>query len=77
VNLYEAKTQLSRLVDRASQGERIVIAKAGHPAAMLVPLGPETPLEPRKFGQNFLGITYMAPDWDAPMSEEELAEWGV
>ncbi|MFC1735676.1 type II toxin-antitoxin system Phd/YefM family antitoxin [Candidatus Hydrogenedentota bacterium] len=36
-NIHEAKTHLSRLVERASQGEEIVIAKAGKPMAKLVP----------------------------------------
>lgn len=40
VNIHEAKTHLSRLVDRAEAGEEIVIARAGKPAARLVPLAP-------------------------------------
>ncbi|HEV3076061.1 MAG TPA: type II toxin-antitoxin system prevent-host-death family antitoxin, partial [Thermoanaerobaculia bacterium] len=36
-NLYEAKTSLSRLVDRAARGEEIILAKAGKPLAKLVP----------------------------------------
>jgi prevent-host-death family protein len=39
LNLYEAKTQLSKLVERAAAGEEIVIAKAGKPMARLVALG--------------------------------------
>lgn len=78
VNIYEAKTQLSSLVQRAANGEEIVIAKAGQPLARIVAMPePEKKPERRKFGQNFLGITYMAPDWDAPMTEEELAKWGL
>ena len=38
VNLYEAKTKLSQLVERAAAGESIVIAKAGRPLARLVPI---------------------------------------
>jgi prevent-host-death family protein len=38
VNIYDAKTHLSELVDRAAAGEEIVIAKAGRPTARLVPL---------------------------------------
>lgn len=38
VSLYQAKTQLSRLVDRAAEGEEIVISKSGRPRARLVPL---------------------------------------
>ena len=37
VNIYEAKTQLSRLLEQMNAGEEIVIAKAGHPIARLVP----------------------------------------
>lgn len=76
VNLYEAKTQLSSLVERAANGEEIVIAKAGKPMARLVPASVQSQRK-RTWGQNLLGITYMAPDWDAPLSEEELKEWGM
>jgi len=68
VNLYNAKTHLSRLVERAGAGEEIVIAKAGKPKAKLVPY--DEPAKKRRIGgQNLLGITYMAPDWDAPMMQ--------
>lgn len=78
INLYEAKTQLSSLVERAAKGEEIVIAKAGKPMARLVSAEGEQKTQPRRTsGQNFLGITYMAEDWDAPLSEEELKEWGL
>lgn len=63
VNLYEAKTQLSNLVDRAAKGEEIIIAKAGKPLARLTAANPPTkPM--RKFGQNVMGISFHAPDWD-------------
>jgi prevent-host-death family protein len=68
VNIYAAKTQLSALVEKAAQGEEIVIAKAGKPMAKLVPLEQKV-LAPRKFGQNLLGITYVAPDFDAPLQD--------
>lgn len=38
VNIHEAKTQLSRYVDQAAQGEEVIIARAGKPVARLVPL---------------------------------------
>ncbi len=38
VNVYEAKTQLSRLLDRALEGEEVVIARAGRPLVRLVPV---------------------------------------
>jgi prevent-host-death family protein len=78
VNIYDAKTKFSELVERAAAGEEIIIAKAGKPKARLVPLKPaEQKLKPRKFGQNYLGVTYISPDFDAPMTDEELAEWGM
>ena len=59
LNLYEAKTQLSKLVERAAAGEEIVIAKAGKPMAKLVPLG----RKPLRSG--FLkGKVWMADDFD-------------
>ncbi|HEX6633276.1 MAG TPA: type II toxin-antitoxin system prevent-host-death family antitoxin [Usitatibacter sp.] len=48
VNIHEAKTHLSRLVERVQAGEEIVIAKAGRPAARLVPI--ETGSRPVKIG---------------------------
>ncbi|HXR38317.1 MAG TPA: type II toxin-antitoxin system prevent-host-death family antitoxin [Terracidiphilus sp.] len=76
VNLYEAKTQLSSLVDRAARGEEIVIAKAGKPMARLVPPAPEAQV-PRKPGQNLLDITYIADDFDAPLPEDVLRDFGL
>jgi prevent-host-death family protein len=51
INLYEAKTQLSKLVDEAANGGTIIIAKDGKPMARLVPLGDTTERQPRKLGQ--------------------------
>lgn len=64
VNLYDAKTNLSKLVDRAAAGEEIIIAKAGKPKAKLVPYRAG---KKRRFGQNLLGITYIADDFDGPL----------
>ena len=75
LNIYEAKTHLSALVEQAAKGEEIVIAKAGKPLAKLVPLE-KTALAPRVPGQNLLGITYLAPDWDDPLPEEILRDFG-
>jgi len=77
-NIYEAKTSLSKLVQQAVDGEEIVIAKYGKPMVKLVPVQPKKKkLKQREFGKNFLGITYIAPDFDAPLSDEELSEWGL
>ena len=51
VNLYEAKTQLSRLVDEVANGDTIIIAKAGKPMAKLAPIGSTSRKRPRKLGQ--------------------------
>lgn len=67
VNLYEAKTNLSRLVDRAAAGEEIVIAKAGRPVARLVPVSRRT--EPRSLGL-LKGRVRVSDDFDAPLPEE-------
>ncbi len=64
VNLYEAKTNLSRLVERAAAGEEFVIAKAGRPLARLVPLGKQ--LGPRPLGL-LAGQVRIADDFDDPL----------
>jgi prevent-host-death family protein len=74
LNIYEAKTHLSALVEKAARGEEIVIAKAGKPMAKLVPLEPKA-RAPRTFGQNALKITYIAPDFDAPLPEDILRDF--
>jgi len=76
VNLYETKTHLSSLVDRAAMGEEIVIAKSGKPMARLIALADE-PKQPRKPGGNLLGITYIADDFDAPLPEDVLQDFGL
>ena len=70
VNLYEAKTHLSKLVERAARGEEVVIAKAGQPKARLVPLVPSR--RPRKPGA-WRGRVVIGPDFDAPLPEDLLA----
>ncbi len=63
-NLYEAKTALSRLVDRAAAGEEIIIAKAGSPRAKLIPA--RLPHQRRKPG-GWEGRVRIAKDFDAPL----------
>jgi prevent-host-death family protein len=76
VNLYEAKTQLSSLVERAAKGEEIIIAKAGKPLARLIAVE-EKAEPPREWGKNLLGITYIAEDFDAPLPEDVLKDFGL
>jgi prevent-host-death family protein len=61
VSLYDAKTRLSALVDRAAAGEEVVIANNGVPCARLVPIQQRG--EPRK-PANIMRIRYIAPDFD-------------
>lgn len=63
VNLYEAKTRLSALVERAAAGEEIVIAKNGIARARLVPVAARHAL---RQPANALRISDIAPDFDAP-----------
>jgi prevent-host-death family protein len=74
VNLYEAKTKLSHLVERAAAGEEIIIAKDGKPRARLVPLKSEPPLRRPGAGR---GRVWIADDFDAPLPAELLAAFGV
>ncbi len=70
VNIYEAKTQLSALVERAAAGEEIVIAKNGRAVARLVPLAKRT--APRPLGR-FKGQIEMTEDFDAPLPDTIMA----
>lgn len=73
VNIHEAKTHLSRLLERAAGGETIVIAKAGKPLARLTPLETvvETPEDAVKRRIGFLDGRFEVPDdIKAPFAEE-------
>ena len=74
VNVHEAKTQLSRLLERVEAGEEIIIARAGKPVARLVALTQETPQ--RKAGR-LEGKIRIPDSFFEPMTDEELAEWGL
>jgi len=69
VNIHQAKTHLSKLVERAGHGEEIVIAKAGKPIAKLVPLDASRKV---KFGV-LKGKLRYPDDFDAPLPDELLA----
>ena len=72
VNMHQAKSSLSRLVERAIAGEEVVIASNGEPLVKLVPVSKER--KPRVPGRYKDGI-WIAPDCFDPMSEEELDLW--
>jgi antitoxin (DNA-binding transcriptional repressor) of toxin-antitoxin stability system len=74
VNIQEAKTHLSRYVDRAVQGEVIILCRHNHPVAELRALGGEPERRAR-----VAGLLKGRVDWEpgafAPMTEEEIAEF--
>ena len=72
LNIYEAKTRLSELVERAARGEEIIIAKAGRPKARLVAATTATRTAPRKLG-GWEGKVWMSDDFEAPLPAEVLA----
>jgi len=67
VNIHEAKTHLSRLIERVRRGERITIAKAGLPVARLLPIEPEHP--PRRAPGMDKGKVVIHADFDDPLPE--------
>jgi prevent-host-death family protein len=67
VNIHEAKTHFSKLVDRVLQGEEVVIAKAGRPVARLVPLPPRVP---RRTPGSARGLIEIGPDFDEPLPDD-------
>jgi len=70
VSLYEAKTNLSRLVERAAAGEEIVIAKSGRPRARLVPLEDTRGLRVAGKGK---GGWRVRRDFDAPLPDDVIS----
>jgi prevent-host-death family protein len=70
VNVHEAKTHLSQLLDRVANGETITIAKAGKPVARLVPLE-VVPAAQRRLG--FLAGRFTVPEDFDRMGEEQIA----
>jgi prevent-host-death family protein len=72
VNIHQAKTHFSRLVERAAGGEEIVIAKAGKPVARLVPYTSKT--EPRRPGY-LRGKIRIKKSFDRSLPKELLASF--
>jgi prevent-host-death family protein len=74
INVLEAKTHLSKLIQRALDGEEIVLARNGTPAVRLVPV--TTPKVLRPIG---LGPTALGPDFTQrsiePLPQDELSHW--
>jgi prevent-host-death family protein len=71
INIYEAKTQLSKLIARVEEGEEITISRNGRPAARLVPVGRRS--APRVPGA-LKGQIVIHDDFD-DLDEETLRDW--
>ncbi len=69
INVHEAKTHLSRLLERAKAGEEVVISKNGKPYARLCPLAPPEKRQPG------LLVGTLDDSFFDPLPEEELAAW--
>ena len=68
INIYEAKTRLSELVELAASGNEVVIAKAGKPRVRLVAINAAAPRQPG----GWVGRLWMSEDFDAPLPAEVL-----
>ncbi|OGQ89411.1 MAG: hypothetical protein A2289_07540 [Deltaproteobacteria bacterium RIFOXYA12_FULL_58_15] len=68
INIHQAKTHLSKLIERVERGEELVIARAGKPVARLVPIEPRST---RRFGID-AGVYEVPEDFDAPLPEDVL-----
>jgi len=70
VNIHEAKTQLSKLIEEASKGEAFIIAKAGKPVVKVIALGAPTGNQVRRLG--FMAGQISVPDDFDRMGQEEI-----
>jgi prevent-host-death family protein len=66
VNVHAAKTHLSQLLARVEAGEEVVLGRAGHPIARLIPFRPVA--AKRRFG-GWRGRAWVSDDFDAPLPE--------
>lgn len=74
-NIHDAKTNLSRIIDRVEHGEEIIISRAGTPVAKVVPLNPRADRTGRG---SLAGHLVLTDDWDAPAVNEDIArDFGV
>lgn len=72
VNIHQAKTHLSKLLERVGSGEDVIIAKAGKPVAKLSAYQSSPASRQPGWAK---GEIWLAADFDQPMSEEELRLW--
>ncbi len=70
-NIHDAKTNLSRIIERVEHGEEIVISRAGTPVAKVVPLNRQVD---RRGRGSLRGQLIMAPDWDSDEVNDAIAK---
>lgn len=71
LNIHEAKTHLSKLIEAVESGDEVVIAKAGKPVAKLVPLT----AAPLRSPGSMKGKFVLPEDFDAPLPDDVLASF--
>ncbi|HEX4061648.1 MAG TPA: type II toxin-antitoxin system prevent-host-death family antitoxin [Streptosporangiaceae bacterium] len=69
-NIHDAKTNLSRIIERVEHGEEIIISRAGHPVAKVIPL---TGNVERSGRGSLRGQLVLAPDWDSDVVNDSIA----
>jgi prevent-host-death family protein len=70
-NIHEAKSQLSRIIERVERGDEVIICRAGKPVARVVPLDRSV----HRRGRGLLaGQLYMAEDWDSAQTNASIAD---
>lgn len=76
VTIYQAKTHLSRILQRVEQGEEVVVCRGKHPIARIIPSDTAKPMRP-KVGVPTSPRFEIPPDAFAPIVSEELKDWGL
>jgi prevent-host-death family protein len=69
-NIHDAKTNLSRIIERVEHGEEIIISRAGHPVAKVIPLSSRVD---RRARGSLRGQLVVAEDWDSDEVNESIA----
>ena len=77
VTTHEAKTHLSRLLEEVEAGEEVLVCRGDRPAARLVPVTAEPARERPRVGTRTSPPVVVAEGAFAPLTEEELAVWGL
>jgi prevent-host-death family protein len=72
VTMHQAKTNLSRLIERAARGEEIIIARGSKPLVRLVPVGP---VNGKRQPGALKGKISIGPEFFEPLPDDELARW--